>query len=145
MSESTTEPRYLLQVAHLFVGIAGLLAFAATGQFMHHQLDHLVGMADGPRALFRSAHIYLLFCALLHFVLGLHLGRSSGLAGRAIQWLGSGLLFAAFAGFLFGFYVETAAGEVERPIVRMSIYCCFAGALVHGLERLLSLSTTAPS
>ena len=134
-----------LRVAHLLVGVAGLLAFAETGQHMDLQLDHLVGMEDAPRTLYRSAHIYLLLCALLHFMMGLYLERSRWLVGRAIQILGSALLFGALAGFLFGFYVETPAGLIERPMVRLSIYWSFAGVLVHGAERFASLMRGRPS
>ena len=135
VSRPEEQCRSWLRIVHLVVGVAGLVAFAETGQHMDLQLDHLVGMPDGPRALYRSAHIYLLHSALLHLALGLYLDRSPTLPGRLTQLLGSGLLFAAIAGFLFGFYVETPPAEIERPIVRLSIYWSLAGVLVHGAER----------
>ena len=116
MSDASA-PRSWLRIVHLLVGVAGLVAFAETGQHMDLNLNHLASMADGPRALYRSAHIYILHSALLHFALGLYLDRSPTLPGRLAQFLGSVLLFAALAGFLFGFYVETPPAEVERPIV----------------------------
>lgn len=134
-----------LRVAHVVVGVAGLLAFAETGRHMDMNLGHLATLADAPRALYRSAHIYILLCSLLHFVLGLYLQRSSWLPGRLLQWLGSTLLFAALAGFLFGFYIETPAAEIERPVIRLSIYWCLAGGLVHGVERFVALMRSAES
>lgn len=142
---SLPEPRRRLDwlgVLHVVLGVVGLFVFAETGQFMDQRLDHLVGMADGPRALYRSSHIYILLCALLHFALGLYLNRSSWLPGRVLQILGSLLLVASFAGFVYGFYVETPLAEVERPMIRNSIYASLAGVLVHGLERFVALLRT---
>ena len=141
MNSDFAAPRSWLRIVHLLIGVVGLAAFAETGQHMDLQLDHLVGMPDGPRALYRSAHIYILLSALLHFALGLYLEGSPTLPGRLVQLLGSMLLFAALIGFLFGFYVETPPAEVERPIVRLSIYWTLAGVLIHGAERFGTMLT----
>ena len=47
---------------HLGAGLLGVLAFLATGQYH----EHLRGMDDAQRLLFRSAHIYLLLASLLN-------------------------------------------------------------------------------
>ena len=74
----------MLRRLHLAIGIAGLIAFIFTGQYMDRALDHLAGMRDLPRMLYRSAHIYLLFSALLNLVLGFYLVET---AGRSRRWL----------------------------------------------------------
>ena len=43
--------------AHLVIGFAGVAAFVVTGAVMHFRYGHLHGMPDGPRMVFRSAHI----------------------------------------------------------------------------------------
>ena len=57
---------------HLVVGFAALAAFLARGQYMDLAHDHLRGLEEATRLLFRSTHIYLLFSALLNVVLGLY-------------------------------------------------------------------------
>lgn len=127
----------VLRGLHLLVGIGGFFLFVETGQHMDRLLGHLVGMADGPRALYRSAHIYLLFVSLLHLELGIYFERASGAVGRLAQLLGSFLLLMALGCFLVGFYFETPLGEIERPRVRLGIYCSLAAVVLHGLGRLL--------
>lgn len=130
-------PRSKLKWIHLAVGILVLLAFLGTGQFMDRRLDHLVGMPDAPRALYRSSHIYILFSALLHLVLGAYLVRSPSLAGRLLQYLGSGLLLAAAGLFLYGFFIETPLAMIERPMIRRGIYWSLYGVLLHGTAGVL--------
>ena len=55
----------MLRSLHLVAGILGLLLFVLQGQYMDHVHDHLAGMEDGPRMMFRSSHIYLLLASLL--------------------------------------------------------------------------------
>lgn len=126
-----------LKWIHLLVGIAGLLMFLATGMFMDRRLDHLAGMADAPRALYRSAHSYILFSALLHFVLGVYLVRPASLALRVVQYLGSALLLASLAYFCVSFFVETPLGLLERPMIRRGIMWSLGGVLLHGAAGLL--------
>jgi hypothetical protein len=118
---------------HLVIGIAGLVVFLLTGQYMDRWLNHLDGMADGPRALYRSAHIYILFSALLNLQLGVYMVTVQHWAVRALQYLGSILLLATPALFLYGFIVETPPAVIERPMIRESIYCALGGVLMHGV------------
>ena len=121
----------MMKWIHLVVGIAGVAAFLWTGQFMDQRLDHLVGMADGPRALYRSAHIYILFAALLNVVLGAYLVRSPTPIGQVAQDLGSVLLLLALGLVLYGFLVETPIGAIERPMIRKGIYATLLGVFLH--------------
>jgi hypothetical protein len=126
-----------LKRAHFTVGAIGLAAFLATGQFMDRRLAHLVGMADGPRALYRSAHIYILFSALLNLLLGAYLTHSTTRGARLAQYAGSALIMASLGFFVYGFVIETPLAQVERPMVREGIYLCLAGVLVTAGAKLL--------
>ena len=125
----------VLRWFHLVLAVVGFVVFALTGQFMDRRLDHLVGMDLGPRALYRSAHIYLLLCSLIHGGLGLYLTPSRQRIARGLQWVGSLLLVVALGGFVYSFFVETPLAEIERPWIRTSIYFCLAGILTHGVAR----------
>lgn len=116
---------------HLRVGVAALIVFLGTGAYMHFRYDHLRGLDDATRLLFRSTHIYLLFAALLNLLAGLHHRRASGGWARRIQAAGSALLLVAPLLFLAGFLSEPWLGGLQRPWSRPGIYASLAGALLH--------------
>ena len=120
---------------HWIVGAAGIVAFLLTGQYMDRWLGHLAGMADLPRMLYRSAHIYLLFAALLNLVLGLYADDHARGWRRGVTRFGSVLILIAPALILIGFEREASRTDFERPFVGFAIYGCFAGVLLHAIAR----------
>jgi len=120
---------------HLIVGAASLLAFLLTGQYMDRVHAHLVGMPDGPRLLYRSAHIYLLFAALLNLLLGAYIAPVTGRALRAVQWAASAVLLAIPGLFSVAFFREPWLEDLERPWARPAIYLSLAAVLVHVVVR----------
>lgn len=64
-----------LGLFHFWIGVGGMCVFALTGQYMDRVLDHLVGMSDGPRMLYRSAHIYILLASMMNLIYGIIFGR----------------------------------------------------------------------
>ncbi len=139
-----------LRRVHLAVGIAALVAFVLTGQYMDRVHAHLDGMADAPRMLFRSAHIYLLFAALLNLLLGVYLRPAHAALGRALQLAGSAALLATPAMFTAAFFAEPWLPELLRPWARPAIYLSLAGALAHvagamGAPRLAPGAPRAPT
>ena len=121
---------------HFVVGIASFIAFLLTGQYMDRWLGHLAGMPDLPRMLYRSAHIYLLFAALLNVVLGLYAVDDASGWRRGVAWAGSLMMLSAPVLLLIGFEPESARGDIARPLARMAIYGCQAGVLLHVIARL---------
>jgi hypothetical protein len=81
---------------HLLCGVLGLAIFLATGQYMDRWLNHLDGMPDGPRALYRSGHIYILFSASLNLLLGVYVAASPGRTSRILQYVGPHFSWAAW-------------------------------------------------
>ncbi len=67
------QPHVTMKRFHLIFGIAALFVFILSGQYMDKVYGHLRGMADAPRMLFRSRHIYILFASLLNLSLGTYL------------------------------------------------------------------------
>ncbi len=117
--------------AHLVVGLASFVAFLLTGQYMDRWLGHLEAMADLPRMLYRSGHIYLLFTALLNVALGLYMTDAGTGGPRVLARAGSLLILAAPVLLLIGFDREPARTDYERPYARMAIYGSAAGVLGH--------------
>jgi hypothetical protein len=122
-----------LRQIHLAVGILALIAFVLTGQYMHWKLDHLKGLPDLSRLLYRSAHIYLMFSGLCNLLAGLYCPDSGMPSARRIRLAGSAALLASPVLFLLSFFSEIALG-VERPLLRWGIYASFAGVLLHAVS-----------
>jgi len=121
--------------AHVTLGLAALIVFVGTGAYMHFRYDHLRGMTDATRLLFRSTHIYLLFAALLNLGIGLHLQAATVRWARLAQGLGSTLILLAPLLFLAAFLSEPWLGDLQRPWSRPGIYACLAGVLLHLVAR----------
>jgi hypothetical protein len=115
---------------HLAVGVAGVVGFLGTGQYMDKAHDHLRGMADARRLLFRSAHLYLLFGSLVNLALGLYLRPALGWR-RWARPAGSVLVLATPFLAAAGFFVEPWLPGLERPYSGPAAYGCLAGMLVH--------------
>lgn len=96
-----------LRVFHLIVGVAGLIAFAATGQYMAWIHAGLQGMPDGPRLFFRS-----------------------------VQSFASLLILAGPFMLCASFFVEQHNRELLRPIGQLAIFVALGGALLHAVAAL---------
>lgn len=127
--------------AHLFVGLAGIITFLATGLYMDRYHEHLRGYDDTVRMLFRSSHIYLLLAALTNTALGLYLRQAGTFWRRSLQLLGSAALLAAPALFFAGFCTEPYVSGLDRPWSRIAIYLAFAGSIFHLLAAIPSRNT----
>jgi hypothetical protein len=109
---------------------------------MDKELGHLRGMELGPRALYRSAHIYILFASLLHLMLGAYLNQSKGILQVALQMAASLMLLIALGLFVWSFYTETNLQLIERPKIRLDIYLSAASTITHVI---VALADTPPS
>ena len=116
---------------HLVFGVAVVVAFLLTGQYMDRLHNHLEGMADGPRLLYRTRHIFLLLSGLLHLGLGAYLTGARRTRRRALQLSGSALLALASLLFLAGFFYEPHLAGLHTPLSHWGTYAIAAGTLLH--------------
>ena len=130
---------------HLLVGLLGLAAFLASGQYMALAHDHLSGMDDARRLLFRSRHIYLLYAALLNLALGLSLPEGPAGWRRWLRRAGSVLILAAPPLLAAGFLTEPWLKGLDRPYSRPAIYGSLAGVVLHLLGGVLPSRERQPS
>jgi hypothetical protein len=129
--QSTAGRRW--RVAHGIVGVAFLIGFLLTGQYMDRYLLHLQETPGVQRMLYRSTHIYLLWSALLNLVLGLYLRLSEGTVRRAMQYVGSVMILGGPFLLTFAFFHEPSLSGLLRPLSRPAIYSAFGGLLLHAL------------
>ena len=120
-----------LRQVHRLAGLATVIVFVVTGAYVHYRYDHLRGMTDATRLLFRSTHIYLLFTGLLNLALGLYLSPARGSWARRLQLLGSVLILAAPVLELAAFLREPFLGGLQRPFTTSAVYAALAGMILH--------------
>jgi MFS family permease len=116
---------------HLAFGALVILTFLFTGQFMDRFHNHLEGMPDGPRMLYRTRHIFILLSGLLNLGIGTYLRVRRDLWCRVCQWFGSAMIMAASALFVAAFFYEPTLNDLETPLSHWGTYMTVAGVALH--------------
>lgn len=129
---------------HRVYGVLVVAVFLGTGQYMDRIHAHLEGMPDGPRMLYRSAHIYLLYAGLLNLLLGAYFMPAAPGWRRGLQAVGSALLLIVPPLLLAAFFAEPALTDLERPWARPAIIMSLAGVACHALGHSGGSSRPAP-
>lgn len=116
---------------HLIVGVVGIGLFVLSGQYMDRALGHLDGMADGPRLMFRTRHIFLLLSSLTHLLLAVYIQPAPQRERRLGQYMGSALITLSTVLFAWGFWVEPLRGDLESPQSHWATYAIAVGVGAH--------------
>lgn len=128
----------LLQKLHFFGGIVFLITFILSGQYMDAYYNHLQGMEDIQRMIFRAEHIYLLLTSLIHLSMGSYVTIHTRKGLKYLQVLASGLMFLASLLFILSFFKDMPTANIERPLSRLGLYLMLAGVALHGILRLVN-------
>ncbi|HEV7373842.1 MAG TPA: hypothetical protein VGN95_03940 [Pyrinomonadaceae bacterium] len=116
---------------HLIFGIFLLVAFLLTGQYMSIYWNHMVGVSDGVRMLYRTRHIFILLAGLLNLGIGIYFSYGQQLWRKVLQWLGSGLIAVASLLFIIAFFYEPKLENLYTPLSHWGTYTIVAGTLFH--------------
>ena len=116
---------------HLIFGACVVVAFLLTGQYMDKFYNHLHGMPDAPRLLYRTRHIFILLAGLLNLGIGAYFTYRTEAWGRAIQLFGSFLIFTASVLFVIAFFYEPAVVNLRTPLSHWGTYTIAAGSILH--------------
>ena len=119
---------------HLIFGLAMLVAFLLTGQYMDRFHEHLRNMADGPRMLYRTRHIFILFSGLLHLGIGTYFRYRLDTQRRILQIVGSLLATVASVLFIIAFFYEPHLTHLYAPLSKAGVIMIAIGALLHALS-----------
>ena len=119
----------MIRRIHLAVGAAGLVAFVVTGQYMAIVLKGLADVPDGPRMLYRSAHLYLMWSSLVNLVVGFHFRRAEERGARIIQTVASACVLVGPLLVTVGFFIESPANDFSRWFTSVANYLALAGVL----------------
>ena len=120
-----------MRKTHLIFGAFVVLAFLLTGQYMDRYLNHLEGMPDGPRLLYRTRHIFILLAGLLNLGIGAYFSYRNETWRRVLQLIGSILIIVASFLFLFAFFYEPKLTDLHTPLSHWGTYIIAAGVLLH--------------
>ena len=112
-------------------GLAVFVIFLLTGQYMDRHFHHLVGMPDGPRMLYRTRHIFILFSGLLNVGIGTYLTHPVARWRTVLQGLGSILIILAPLILILAFFYDTTRGDLRAPLSHWGIYAIAVGTLFH--------------
>jgi hypothetical protein len=116
---------------HLIFGILLFIVFTVTGRFMRVDFPDKDAIAPELRVLMRSRHIYILFSALIHLVLGVYLRMSADTRLRILQYAGSLILVASSVYLVWAFITETYTLQHFSDLSRNGIYAALAGVGLH--------------
>ena len=119
---------------HLIFGLVMLAAFLLTGQYMDRFHEHLRNMADGPRMLYRTRHIFILFSGLLHLGIGTYFRYRLDAKRRLLQIIGSLLATIASVLFIIAFFYEPHLTRLYAPLSKAGVIMIAIGAVLHALS-----------
>lgn len=110
--------------AQFVAGIVLIVAFLASGAYMDRRLNHLRGMAAGPRMVYRACHINLLLIGAAN-VLAARRSKACG-----VEVLAAGLAIVAAGFFVIAFVKEPRYANPYRPWTRAGVYSIFGAAVL---------------
>ena len=116
---------------HLIFGLTVLVVFLLTGQYMDRVHYHLMYMADGPRMLYRTRHIFILMSGLVHVGMGSYFRYQLTRARRGLQISGSILITIASVIFTIAFFYEPSLEELHTPLSLAGTIAIAVGTLLH--------------
>lgn len=120
-----------MKKAHLIFGVLIVVGFLLTGQYMDKFHNNLVGIADGPRLLYRTRHIFILLAGLLNLGIGAYFTYRLEPWRRTMQLLGSLLIFIASLLFVIAFFYEPGLSDLHTPLSHWGTYTIATGAVLH--------------
>jgi len=120
-----------MKKVHLIFGTVVVITFLLTGQYMDKHFNHMVGVPDAPRLLYRTRHIFILFSGLLNLMIGAYFTYRKESWRRTIQLVGSLFIFAASFLFVVGFFYEPNLSNLRTPLSHDGAYLIAAGAVLH--------------
>ena len=101
---------------------------------MDKYYNHMVGVPDGLRLLYRTRHIFILLSGLTHLGIAAYFRDRQQSWNRVLQLLGSGLTLLASVLFIVAFFYEPGLKALRTPLSHWGTYCIAAGVLLHLLS-----------
>ena len=120
-----------MKKVHLIFGACVVVAFLLTGQYMDKFYNHMAGVPDAQRLLYRTRHIFILLAGLLNLGIGAYFTYRTETWCRMVQLLGSLLIFTASLLFIIAFFYKPNLHNLHTPLSHWGTYTIATGALLH--------------
>lgn len=127
---------------HQIFGLLIIIVFLLTGQYMDRYHNHLRGMPDGMRMLYRTRHIFILLSGLVHLGIGTYFRPLAGAVGKGLQILGSVMIASASIAFVIAFFYEPTLADLKTPLSHWGMYLIGVGTLFHFFSGLFDVRDT---
>jgi len=101
---------------------------------MDKYYNHMVGVPDGMRLLYRTRHIFILLSGLTHLGIAAYFKYRVRQLNKLLQLLGSGLTTVASILFMVAFFYEPSLGNLRTPLSHWGTYCIAVGVLLHAFS-----------
>lgn len=128
---------------HLVSGIALLVVFALTGQYMIHSLDLVNSDFNAQRMMYRASHIYLLFAGCANILVGCYWSKASNKIAAYIQLLASILIIGSQVFLLLAFYFEPPALNQDRLLTLAGCLSLLSGVVLTLVPQFLDSKLSA--
>ncbi|MDX6575369.1 MAG: hypothetical protein QOE96_1322 [Blastocatellia bacterium] len=109
---------------------------------MDKHYNHMVGVPDGIRLLYRTRHIFILLSGLTNLGIAAYFTYRDRFWPRTFQMIGSGLTFLSSFLFTVAFFYEPRLGNLHTPLTHWGTYCIAAGVILHVLTGMEQKKTT---
>jgi hypothetical protein len=110
------------------------MAFLLTGQYMDKYYNHMDGVPDGTRLLYRTRHIFILLAGLVNLGIAAYFIFRPQLGRKILQLLGSALILIASLLFIAAFFYEPGLSNLHTPLSHWGTYTITAGIFLHLLS-----------
>jgi len=120
----------MMRRIHLIFGIATFIYFLLTGQYMDIYLNHLRGMEDGARLLYRTRHVFILLTAFIHIMLGVYFSYFMERWRRYLQTAGSVTLIVSTVLVMAAFSYEPGARDMSTPVTHWGMHIMLIGIIL---------------
>ena len=98
---------------------------------MDKYYNHMVGVPDGIRLLYRTRHIFILLAGLLNLSIAAYFTYQLQPWRRILQLIGSVLIFIASILFIAAFFYEPGLSNLYTPLSHWGTYTIAAGIAFH--------------
>jgi hypothetical protein len=123
----------MIKKLYLAYGIATILIFIATGQYLLRAFPDKDVLDLSFRVMQRSRHIFILMSGFTLTSMGLYFQLSEIKWIRAAQLLATLLLFLANTLFIYAFFYEVDITYIPKtPAIHIATYIGLAGIVLHG-------------
>jgi len=123
-----------MKLLHQIVGIAVVVVFLLTGQYMDFYYPDKTAISEGMRMMLRSRHIYILLGGLVNISLGAYFHWHTERWRRVLQLSASSLLLLATLFSVGAFFYEPQVAGLQRTFTLPALIGLLTGTLMHLLS-----------